>query len=93
MRKLCCFAAPFGAAVFLAVCLLPEAFWLPAGGLCALLALPGLLLQGERRMVWVIAAFGLAAGLGWSGVYTGLFHASARGLDGTEQTAAAAVTG
>ena len=52
MRKLCCFAAPFGAAVFLAVCLLPEAFWLPAGGLCALLALPGLLLQGERRMVW-----------------------------------------
>lgn len=93
MRKLCCFAAPFGAAVFLAVCLLPEAFWLPAGGLCALLALPGLLLQGERRIVWVIAAFGLAAGLGWSGVYTGLFHASARGLDGTEQTAAAAVTG
>ena len=93
MRKLCCFAAPFGAAVFLAVYLLPEALWLPAGGLCAASAVLGLRLKGERRLRWIIAAFGLAAGLCWSGVYTGLFHASARALAGTEGTMSAFVTG
>lgn len=93
MRKLCCFAAPFGAAVFLAVYLLPEALWLPAGGLCAALAVLGLRLKGERRLRWIIAAFGVAAGLCWSGVYTGLFHASARALAGTEGVMSAFVTG
>ncbi len=93
MRKLVCFAAPFAAAVFLAVHLLPEAFWLPAGGACALLSLPGLPLKGRRRLSWMLAVFGLAAGLCWSGLYRCIFHASARTLDGTEQLITAAVTG
>lgn len=91
MRRLCWFAAPFSAAVFLAVYLLPEEIWMIAGGICALLALPGLLLRGGERVRWMAAALGLAAGLCWSGLYSTLFHSPARALAGREETVSAVV--
>ena len=91
MRRLCWFAVPFSAAVFLAVYLLPEEIWMIAGGICALLALPGLLLRGGERVRWMAAALGLAAGLCWSGLYSTLFHSPARALAGREETVSAVV--
>ena len=55
MRKLAWFAGAFSAAVFLAVYLLPEGLLLPAGAACALAALLGLLLQGDRRRRMMLA--------------------------------------
>lgn len=92
MRKLCCFAAPFAAAVFAAMYLLPESLWLPAGGFCALGALAGLPLQGDKRLRWVLIALGLAAGLSWSALYGAVFHAAPRALAGSETEMTATVT-
>lgn len=91
MRKLAWFAAAFSAAVFLAVYLLPEELLLPAGALCALGALAGLALRGHCRLRFLLAGFGLAAGLLWSGVYAGIALMPARALAGTEGEARATV--
>ena len=89
MRKLAWFAGAFSAAVFLAVYLLPEGLLLPAGAVCALAALLGLLLRGDRRRRMMLACLGLAAGLVWTGTYGQLTHAPARALAGTEGTISA----
>ena len=49
MRKLAWFAASCSAAVFLAVYVLPEGALVPLGAVCALAALAGLALRGDRR--------------------------------------------
>ena len=89
MRKLAWFAGAFSAAVFLAVYLLPEGLLLPAGAACALAALLGLLLRGDRRRRMMLACLGLAAGLAWTGTYGQLTHAPAQALAGTEGTISA----
>ena len=89
MRKLAWFAGTFSAAVFLAVYLLPEGLLLPAGAACALAALLGLLLRGDRRRRMMLACLGLAAGLAWTGTYGQLTHAPAQALAGTEGTISA----
>ena len=89
MRKLAWFAGAFSAAVFLAVYLLPEGLLLPAGLACALAALLGLLLRGDRRRRMMLACLGLAAGLAWTGTYGQLTHAPAQALAGTEGTISA----
>ena len=89
MRKLAWFAGAFSAAVFLAVYLLPEGLLLPAGAACALAALLGLLLRGDRRRRMMLACLGLAAGLVWTGTYGQLTHAPAQALAGTEGTISA----
>ena len=91
MRKLAWLAGAFSAAVFLAVGLLPEAWLLPAGALCALAALCGLPLRGDRRLRAVLACLGLAAGLAWTGVCGRVVHAPAEALAGTEGTWSASV--
>ncbi len=91
MRKLCCFAVSFSAAVFACVYLLPERLWGPAGALCALGALAGVPLKGDRRLRLVLIALGLAAGVAWTGLYGAVFHAGARSLAGTEGRASATV--
>lgn len=91
MRKLAWFAGAFSAAVFLAVYLLPEGLLLPAGAACALAALLGLLLRGDRRRRMMLACLGLAAGLVWTGTYGQLTHAPAQALAGTEGTISATV--
>ena len=91
MRKLAWFAGAFSAAVFLAVYLLPEGLLLPAGAACALAALLGLLLRGDRRRRMMLACLGLAAGLAWTGTYGQLTHAPAQALAGTEGTISATV--
>ena len=48
MRKLCAFALPFGAAVFLAVYLVPETLWLAGGLLCVLAGAAALLLLRRK---------------------------------------------
>ena len=89
MRKLAWFAGAFSAAVFLAVYLLPEGLLLPAGLACALAALLGLLLRGDRRRRMMLACLGLAAGLMWTGTYGQMTHAPAQALAGTEGTISA----
>lgn len=82
MRKLCWFALPFAMGVLAAVYLLPEGWLLPAAALCALLALPGLLLKEKRRTAALLLAAGLAAGLGWSAGWSRLFREPLLALDG-----------
>lgn len=86
MRILASVAIPFSAAIFAAVYLAPAWTlpWLAAG--CAALALPALLLKGERRTRVLLSALGLAAGLLWTWGYDGLFVAPALALDGAEGT-------
>ena len=84
MRKLAWFAASCSAAVFLAVYVLPEGALVPLGAVCALAALAGLTLRGDRRRRVLLAGFGLAAGLLWTAAYGALFQAPARALAGYE---------
>lgn len=89
MRRLAWFAGTFSAAVFLAVALLPEGLLVPLGACCALAALTGLFLRGDRRLRMLLAGFGLAAGLIWTGVYGALSRAPARALAGSTGTISA----
>lgn len=91
MRKLAWFAAAFSLAVFLAVYLLPEEILVPAGAICALTALIGLLLRGKVRLRMLLVCFGLAAGLCWTGAYSGIVRAPALRLAGTETQVKAVV--
>lgn len=84
MRKLAWFAAAFSAAAALAVHGLPEGVLVPLGVACALAALAGLALRGDRRRRVLLAGFGLAAGLLWTAAYGALFQAPARALAGYE---------
>ncbi len=84
MRVLAWFAAACSGAVFGAVYLLPEELLLPAGVLCALAGLTGLFFRGNRRLQILLAGFGLALGLCWTGVYSALVRAPAQRLAGTE---------
>ena len=56
----------------------------PLGVACALAALAGLALRGDRRRRVLLAGFGLAAGLLWTAAYGALFQAPARALAGYE---------
>lgn len=84
MRYLAWASFSFAAGVFLAVYLLPEGLWLPAAGLgavlCPLMLLARALPKGRKRaaILWGAAA----AGLAWTAVYSALFYAPARELDG-----------
>lgn len=91
MRKLAWFAAAFSLAVFLAVYLLPEQILVPAGAVCALAALTGLLLRGKARLRMLLVCFGLAAGLCWTGAYSGIVRAPALQLADTETQVEAVV--
>lgn len=91
MRKLAWFAAAFSLAAFLAVYLLPEQILVPAGAICALAAMTGLLLRGKARLRMLLVCFGLAAGLCWTGAYSGIVRAPALRLAGTETQVEAVV--
>lgn len=80
MRKLCWFAVPCSAAVFLAVCLLPEGWFLPAGFFCTLLTLLTLLYRGNFRRRAALALLGAAFGFLWTGGYQALVRAPAHTL-------------
>lgn len=80
MRKLCWWAVPCTAAIFLAVYLLPEQVFFPAGGLCALGALFSFRFRGNTRLRVALCALGLAAGFLWTGCYGLLFRAPAHAL-------------
>jgi len=82
MRRLASFALPYSAAVFLAQYVLPRRLWLPAGVLCALLALTALAVRGDRRLRALLAALGLCAGFLWCRGYDACFFAPAEELDG-----------
>lgn len=84
MRILAGFAIPFSVAVFAAVYLAPAWAlpWLAAG--CAVLALLGLLLKGERRTRALLAALGLSVGFFWTWGYDSIFLTPALALDGVE---------
>lgn len=92
MRKLVCLAAPFAAAVVLCCYVLPVRVSLWVGVLCALLALPFLLLRGNARMRGLLLALGAAAGFVWFAGWTALFRAPAEELAGTTQTVTAVAT-
>lgn len=82
MRKLCWFAAPCSAAIFLSVYLLPEDWLPPAGILCVLLSLTAFLFRGNTRRKAVLVSLGLAFGFLWTSGYAVLFRAPARALAG-----------
>lgn len=87
MRKLCWFAVPCSAAIFLAVCLLPEVWLFPAGLFCALFSLAFLGFLGPPRRRAALALLGAAFGLLWTGGFHLLFRAPAHAL--AEQEASA----
>lgn len=80
MRKLCWFALPCTAGLFLCVYFLPETLILPLGGLCLLSAFSALLFHGKTRLRITLAAIGLAFGFLWTGCYQLLVRAPARSL-------------
>lgn len=88
MRKLCWWALPCSAAIFLSVCFFscPRSLWV--GVFCGLGGLLALLLRrASRRRRVALAAFGLAFGFLWTGLYGLLFRAPAQALAdrGTEE--------
>lgn len=91
MRKLCCFAIPFSAAIFLAIFLLPESVLLPAAVIGVSASLTGLFFHGTRRLRMVLIAFGWTAGLLWTAGYRFVFYDPARQLDGAEGILSATV--
>ena len=93
MRKLAVFGFAFAAGVFASAYLLPGEFLLPAGVVCALLALPSLLLRGERRTAAFLAAAGLSVGLLWCYDYGTLVRAPALDLAGEKLTVEAVADG
>lgn len=80
MRKLCWWACSCAAAIFLSVYLLPEAFPLPAGIICALGAVLLCLFFKGKHPKTTLCAFGLAVGFLWTGCYTALVRAPAHAL-------------
>ena len=82
MRRLMVFSLAYAGAVFLAQYMLPGGGYLPAGFLCALIALALLLTPGPRRRVTALAAFGLSVGFAWCFGYNALFYAPAEPLIG-----------
>ena len=82
MRKLCWFAAPCSAAIFLSVYLLPEDWLPPAGILCVLLSLTAFLFRGNTRWKAALVSLGLAFGFLWTSGYAAIFRAPARALAG-----------
>ena len=93
MRKLTVFGFAFAAGVFASAYLLPGEFLLPAGVVCALLALPSLLLRGERRTAAFLVAAGLSVGLLWCYDYGTLVRAPALDLAGEKLTVEAVADG
>lgn len=89
MRKLACFAAPFGVAVLLCCYALTAQWALWLGVLCALMALPLALLRGDVRTRSLLLAIGAAAGFLWFWGWTELFRAPADALADTTQTVSA----
>jgi competence protein ComEC len=82
MRTVAAVALPFSGAVFASQYLLPGRLWLPAGMLCAVLALLTLFLRGDRRLRLLLVALGLSAGFLWCRGYDLIFYAPAQELDG-----------
>ena len=82
MRKLACFAAPFGLASLLCACAgLSGYVPLLPGGLCALLTLPALRLRGRARLRALLILLGAALGFCWFALWTALFVSPADALD------------
>lgn len=91
MRKLATAALSYSAAVFLAEYLLSRGLWLPAGAVCALLALLVRRLRPARLRLFLIV-LGLAAGFLWCRAYDAVFYAPAEALDGRTVLLDATVT-
>ncbi len=97
VRVLAVCAFSFAAAVFGANYLIPEEVWLPAGLLLACGCLiPGMLYRRRKdcgRLAALLVCAGLSAGLLWTGVYSAIFFAPARALDGRTVRLEATVSG
>ncbi len=78
MRKLCWWALPCSAAIFIGVRLLPEQWLLPLGIFCGLGGVLALLFHGNTRRKAALAIAGLAFGFLWTGLYGILFREPAR---------------
>ena len=86
MRALVRFALPFALAAALGCYAAPVKWMGWLGLLCALAALPCLLLRGDRRTKCLLTALGAAAGFLWFRGWTQVFVAPAARLAGTAQT-------
>lgn len=80
MRKLCWWAVPCSAAVFLAVYLVPDTLFIPVGLFCAGCSLLSLFFHKNTRRRIALAALGLAAGFLWTGCYHSMMLAPAHTL-------------
>ena len=86
MRALVRFVVPFGAAAALGCYAVPVGWMGWLGLICALAALPCLLLRGDRRTKCLLTALGAAAGFLWFRGWTQVFVTPAARLAGTTQT-------
>ena len=86
MRALVRFVVPFGAAAALGCYAVPVGWMGWLGLICALAALPCLLLRGDRRTKCLLTALGAAAGFLWFRGWTQVFVTPAAQLADTTQT-------
>lgn len=93
MRKLMIFALSFSAAVYLAVYLLPEGWYLPGAGICALLAAAGFFVKKQMRRPVLLACLGLCLGFLWTFGFFALAAAPAEALAGKAGPCSALVLG
>lgn len=80
MRKLCWWAIPCSAGIFLAVYLVPETLYVPAGVFCACCSLVSLLFHRNTRRKILLTALGLSVGFLWTGCYHSVIRAPAHAL-------------
>jgi competence protein ComEC len=88
MRKLCCAAAGYAAALQLAHYLLPGTWLLPFAAGAAVLSLAALFFRGRRRTALLLILLSAAAGFAWTWGYTALLIAPAEAHAGETRTVA-----
>ena len=91
MRKLAWALAPFCAAVFLAVYLVPKSWYVTGGLSWLVLSVLALFFHGRTRIRVFLTAVGLGLGFLWCGVYHAIWCAPAQAYIGDRQAFSASL--
>lgn len=91
MRRIAGTLLPFCAAVFLAVYLVPDGWYVTAGIACLLLSVVALFCRGKARVRVLLTTVGLCLGFLWCGAYYALWCAPVEAYFGENRTVFAQV--